>query len=227
MSLFSIVLNCSQLFLIIPLRIMRIIGNNEDKYSNVSLSVSTTLSSSSNIPVAMLLRGWIPPYCWDLHILYLELIGVFDVSCTAVWSSALKVSSAAFAFEGHRLLSSSRLNTLTFWSSHACKVTGRLIKWALEVCAQKPKNQKSQKVPKNWQVQTTQKSTLHCSYLQESTKLEVLDNFDYGMALYDKLGVYLCLAKNNSQLFISAPIMAGGFVGICLPLAWRAVPWIT
>ena len=43
--------------------------NNENNYTNVSPSVS----SSSNIPVAMSQRGWrwILQYCWDQRVLFL------------------------------------------------------------------------------------------------------------------------------------------------------------
>ena len=72
---------------------------------------------------------WVLPYCWDQRVLFLAPNGVSPcMRC----SRAVKDSSAAFAFEGEGLLSSSRLNAAS-WSSHGCKDTGRMIKSALEV----------------------------------------------------------------------------------------------
>ena len=104
---------------------MRIMKNNENNYTNVSPSVS----SSRNIPVAMSQRGW--------KVSFAILLGSARPVPCAKWcmrcSRAVKDSSAAFAFEGEGLLSSSRLNAAS-WSSHGCKDTGRMIKSALEVC---------------------------------------------------------------------------------------------
>ena len=85
-------------------------------------------------------------------------------SVCPVWSSAVKDSSAAFAFEGDRLLSSSswtlpRFDLLMVVRSQAES------DWQTDHMSTRGLHKT---IPQNWQIRTTRKSTLHCSYQQES-----------------------------------------------------------
>ena len=164
-----------------------------NNYSTASLSVS----SSCNIPVAMSQRGWKVNYDILLgsaairRVLSLVPIGVFGLGCstrcTTVWSSAVQDSISAFACEGDQLLSSFKLNTASFLSSHGCKVTGR---WSNE----HPRSAQtgSRKLEVTVTDNTKTSLPVHCSCEQEtdiSSKLVVLDNFDDVITLDNKLGV--------------------------------------
>ena len=116
--------------------------NNENDYSNVSPSVS----SSSNIPVAMSPRGW--------KVSSAVLLGsARPVPCAkrcmwcsklTVWSRAVKTPSAAFAFEGEVVLSSSRLNAV---SVDLLMVVRRQAEWSKkEVCIYRVSIQQISKV---------------------------------------------------------------------------------